>query len=30
VKWAAQPGLHRSAPEVTNPAREWFQEEMRH
>ena len=26
VKWAAQPGLHRSAPEVTNPARDWFSE----
>ena len=26
VKWAAQPELARSAPAVTNPAREWFQE----
>ncbi|MEW1809822.1 ThuA domain-containing protein [Pseudarthrobacter phenanthrenivorans] len=26
VKWAAQPDLDRSAPTVTNPAREWFQE----
>ncbi|MHC6591987.1 ThuA domain-containing protein [Arthrobacter sp. C152] len=30
VKWAAQPGLHRAAPDVTNPAREWFQAEGRH
>jgi trehalose utilization protein len=26
VKWAAQPELHRAAPEVTNPARDWFAE----
>ncbi|MDQ0689206.1 ThuA domain-containing protein [Arthrobacter sp. W4I7] len=24
VKWAAQPELHRAAPEVSNPARDWF------
>ncbi|WP_411374590.1 ThuA domain-containing protein [Arthrobacter sp. MPF02] len=24
VKWAAQPGLQRAAPEVTNPFRDWF------
>ncbi|MGN7199713.1 ThuA domain-containing protein [Arthrobacter sp. SAFR-044] len=30
VRWAAQPGLDRSAPSVSNPAREWFEEEMRH
>jgi trehalose utilization protein len=26
VRWAAQPGLHRSVPEVSNPARSWFEE----
>ena len=26
VRWAAQPGLDRSAPTVTNPARDWFAE----
>ena len=29
VNWAAQPGLDRSAPSVSNPAREWFGEEKR-
>jgi trehalose utilization protein len=26
VRWAAQPGLHRSVPGVSNPARGWFEE----
>lgn len=26
VRWAAQPGLHRSVPAVSNPARGWFEE----
>jgi trehalose utilization protein len=26
VRWAAQPGLDRSAPAVTNPGRDWFVE----
>lgn len=30
VKWAAQPGLDRAAPSVSNPSREWFQEEKHH
>jgi len=30
VRWAAQPGIDRSAPSVTNPGREWFQAENRH
>ena len=30
VRWAAQPGLDRSAPGVSNPPREWFQEEKHH
>jgi trehalose utilization protein len=30
VKWAAQPGLDRSAPAVTNPGRAWFEEDSRH
>ena len=29
VNWAAQPGLDRSAPSVSNPAREWFGEQKR-
>ena len=29
VNWAAQPGLDRSAPSVSNPAREWFGDEKR-
>jgi hypothetical protein len=29
VKWAAQPELHRLAPEVTNPSRNWFEESTR-
>ncbi|RAX16455.1 trehalose utilization protein ThuA [Pseudarthrobacter sp. AG30] len=30
VRWVAQPGLDRSAPAVTNPAREWFEGAARH
>jgi trehalose utilization protein len=26
VRWAAQPGLHRSVPAVSNPSRGWFEE----
>ncbi len=30
ARWAAQPGLDRSIPDVSNPAREWFEAEKRH
>jgi len=30
VTWAAQPGLDRAAPSVSNPPRQWFEAEKRH